>query len=81
MTDADEIVEAWRREAVNEGIVLGMARSLIDVYEVRFGVIPHDLRAHIETTHDSATLRDWHRLAATRSADEIAAAIRASRPS
>jgi hypothetical protein len=41
--------------------------------------MPDDLRAIVEDTHDEATLRGWVKLAGTRSADEVAAAIRAAR--
>lgn len=76
-----DIVETWRQEAVREGIGQGIARSLIDVYEARFGAMPEELRAVIEDTHDEATLRAWLKLAGTRGADEIAATIRAFRAS
>lgn len=67
----------WRREAIQEGF----QQSLIDIYEARFGAVPEELRAVIEATHDEPTLRAWLKLAGTRSADELAAAIRASRAS
>jgi hypothetical protein len=54
---------------------------LIDFYEARFGTMPDDLRAVIEGTHDQPTLRVWVKLVGTRGADEIAAVIRAFRPS
>ncbi|HWO20444.1 MAG TPA: hypothetical protein VNO30_16860 [Kofleriaceae bacterium] len=72
-----DIVETFRQQAVREGIV----RSLIDVYEARFGAMPEELRAVIEDTHDEPTLRAWLRLAGTRGENEIAAAIRAFRAS
>jgi hypothetical protein len=71
------IVESWRREAVQEGF----QQSLIDIYEARFGAVPEVIRTAIEDTHHEPTLRAWLKLAGTRSADEIAAAIRASRAS
>jgi hypothetical protein len=40
-----------------------------------------DLRAVLEDTNDKSTLIAWLRLASTRGADEVAAAIRASRAS
>ena len=40
-----------------------------------------EIRAVIEDTHDETTLRGWLKLAGTRGADEVAAAIRAFRPS
>ena len=68
-----DLAEAWRREILQEGV----ARSVIDIYEARFDVMPTDLRAIVESTHDEDTLRDWLRLAGTRDANEVAAAIRA----
>jgi len=77
LMETQDIVENWRREAVREGT----ARSVIDVYEARFGVIAPEFRAIIEETHDETTLRAWLRVVGTRSAEEIAAALRGSRAS
>jgi hypothetical protein len=79
--NTQDIVETWRREAIQEGIERGIAGSLIDVYEARFGAMPEDLRTVIEATHDEAALRVWVKLAGTHSANEIAAAIHAFRAS
>lgn len=76
LMQTQDIVETWRQEAIQEGI----ARSLIGFYEARFGAMPDDVRGIIEDTHDEATLSGWVKLAGTHSADEVAAAIRASRP-
>jgi hypothetical protein len=81
-----DLAEAWRREALQEGREgglqegreEGMACSVIDVYEARFDTMPKDLRAVVESTHDEETLRGWLRLAGTRDANEVAAAIRAA---
>ena len=89
LMDTQDIVETWRREAVQEGIKQGVqegikqgvAHSLVEVYEARFGAMPGDLRAAVEDTDDEPTLVAWLRLAGTRSADEIAAVIRSSRAS
>jgi flagellar biosynthesis/type III secretory pathway protein FliH len=86
LMDTQDIVEHWRREAIQEGVQQGVeqgrergvACSLIDIYEARFGAMPDDLRAVVEDTHDEPMLRAWVRLASTRGANEIAAAIRAS---
>jgi hypothetical protein len=43
--------------------------------------MPEDLRTVVEDTDDERTLVAWLRLAGTRSADEIAAAIRSLRTS
>jgi hypothetical protein len=89
LMDTQDIVETWRREAIEEGIKQGVvqgreegfAHSLVEVYQARFGAMPEDLRAVVEDTDDEPTLIAWLRLASTRSADEIAAAIRSFRPS
>ncbi len=93
LMDTQDIVETWRREAVQEGVQQGLqeglqrglqqgvAHSLVEVYEARFGAMPADLRAVVEATNDEPTLVTWLRLATTRSADEIAAAIRSFRAS
>jgi flagellar biosynthesis/type III secretory pathway protein FliH len=117
LMDTQDIVETWRREAIQEGVAQGLqqgvaqglqqgvaqglkqgvaqglqqgvaqglkqglAHSLVEVYEARFGAMPEDLRAVVEDTDDEPTLVAWLRLAGTRSADEIAAAIRSYRSS
>jgi len=43
--------------------------------------MPEEIRAVIEDTHDEPTLRAWLKLAGTRGAGEITAAIRAIRAS
>ena len=79
--NTQDIVETWRKEAIQEGVQEGVQQSLIDIYEARFGAVPEEIRAVIEDTHDEPTLRAWLKLAGTRGADEIAAAIRGSRAS
>ena len=83
--DTQDIVETWRREAVQEGIQRGVEQGikqgLIEVYEARFGAMCEDLRAVVEDTDHEPTLITWLRLAGTRSVDEIAAAIRSFRAS
>jgi flagellar biosynthesis/type III secretory pathway protein FliH len=101
LMDTQDIVENWRREAIQEGVAQGLkqgvaqglkqgvaqglkqgvAQSLVEVYEARFGAMPEDLRAVVDDTDDEPTLIAWLRLAGTRSADEIAVAIRSFRAS
>jgi len=76
----DTIVTAGQ-QLIKQGIEQGIARSLIDIYEARFGAMPEELRAMVEATHDEATLRAWLKLAGTRGPDEIAAALRVARAS
>jgi hypothetical protein len=79
--DTQDIVEKWRNEAIQEGVDFGLAATVIEFYEDRLGTMPAELRSAVEATHDKRTLRTWIKLAATASAPDIAAAIRASRPS
>ena len=97
LMDTQDIVETWRREAVQEGVEQGIkqgikqgveqgvkqgvAHSLIEVYEARFGAMPQDLRAVVEDVDDEPALVRWLRIVGTGSADEIAAAIRSFRAS
>jgi hypothetical protein len=97
LMSTQDIVETWRQEAVQEGIKQGIergiergveqgiergvARSLIDIYEARFGPMPPDVRAVIDGTHDDPTLRSWIKLASTHAADEVTAALRSFRAS
>jgi hypothetical protein len=89
LMDTQDIVETWRREAIQEGVQQGLeqgvkrgvAHSLVEVYEARFGAMPKDLRAVVEDIDDEPTLVSWLRLVGTRNADEIAAAIRSFRAS
>jgi hypothetical protein len=88
LMDTQDIVETWRREAIQEGVAQGVAQgvkqgvahSLVEVYEARFGTMPEDVRAVVEDIDDEATLVTWLRLVGTRSADEVAAVIRSFRP-
>jgi len=77
VTAGQELIEQGRKQGIEQGI----ARSFVDVYEARFGAMPEAIRAVIEATHDEPTLRAWLKLAGTRGADEIAAAIHAVRAS
>jgi len=76
----DTIVTAGQ-ELIEHGIERGVARSVVDAYEARFGAMPEEIRAVIEATHDEPTLRVWLKVACTRGADESAAAIHAVRAS
>src|SRR5262249_20673809 len=71
VTAGQQIFEQGRKQGMEQGI----ARWWVDVYEARFGAIPEAIRAVIAATHDDPTLRAWLKLAGTRGADEIAAAI------
>ena len=71
-TAARILFDEWeQKQRASQGALL-----LVDAYELRFGPMPADLRAVIESTRDDVKLREWHRLAVVGSADEVASAIR-----
>jgi alcohol dehydrogenase class IV len=76
VTAGQQLIEQGMKQGIEQGIV----RSLINIYEARFGAMPEEIRAVIEATHDEPTLLTWLTLAGTRGVDEVTAAIRASRP-
>ena len=75
LVETQDIVETWRREAREEGLVC----ALIRLYQVRFGAMPEDLRAVLGDTHNEATLGLWVEIIGTRPLDEIVATIRKAR--
>jgi hypothetical protein len=89
LMSTQDLYEEWRQKTEQAGVERGIGQGaermrkldLLELYETRFGAIPADLQATIEATHDEPTLHAWFKLAITRSADEIAAAIHASRAS
>jgi hypothetical protein len=89
LMDTQDIVEKWRNEAIEEGVrqgvrqgvEQGLGRAVVRVYEARFGVLPADVRKVVDETHDERTLDGWVMLAATGTADDLVAAVRASRAS
>ena len=85
LVETEDIVEAFRRESVQKGVVRGraegVAHSLVKLYEARFGVMPEDLRAMVESVDDEQTLTTWLLLVGTHSANDVAAAIRSFRAS
>jgi hypothetical protein len=81
VTAGQQLIEQGIEQGRKQGIEQGIARSLVDVYEARFGAMPDAIRAVIEATHDEPTLRAWLKLTGTRGADEIAATLHAVRAS
>jgi predicted transposase/invertase (TIGR01784 family) len=81
VTAGQQLIKQGLEQGLKQGIEQGIVRSLVDVYEARFGAMPEAIRAVIEATHDEPTLRVWLKLAGTRGADEIAAAIHTVRAS
>jgi len=82
------VVEAWKQQWIEEGmrqgvergiaqgLERGIVRTLVDVYEARFGAMPAELRAALERTHDEAMLRSFSKLFGVGTASEIAEALR-----
>lgn len=58
-----------------EGLAEGLSGSLLDVYEARFGAVPEPIAAAVAKTKAPTTLRQWLRVFATASVEEIAAAV------
>jgi hypothetical protein len=75
-----DIVESLIQQGRNEGRNEGLIEALLALYEARFGTPPADLSEAIHRTRDPATLRDWLQMIGTRSADDVAAVLRASMP-
>jgi hypothetical protein len=81
----DSVYEQWEQQVTEKGIELGIERgreleakqTLRMLYEARFGPMPDALTAMIEATHDTAALQRWSLLAATRSLEEVTAAMQA----
>ena len=83
LMDTQELIDAWERETfekgieegIEKGIEKGIGESLLDLYAARFGPVPGSIRARIESTHDTQTLRSWLKLVALGSAEEVEAAL------
>jgi len=54
-------------------------RVLLAVYRARFGAVPREVQAAVEVTDDDAAFAKLVELFATKSADEIAAAVGAKK--
>jgi hypothetical protein len=85
LMSTQDLYEEWKQKTEQAGVERGIEhkakQDLLELYETRFGAIPAELRAAIQATHDEPTLHAWFKLAITRSAEEIAAAIHASQAS
>jgi hypothetical protein len=68
-----------RAEALVEGRAEEFVRSFLAVYEARFGAVPRGIAAAATAADDPAVRREWLRLAATGSAEDVAAALRGAR--
>jgi hypothetical protein len=73
-------VDEMEEEAKALGRSEGIGRSLLDVCRARFGRLPNGIAAAAAATHDTEVLSAWLQLAATGTAAEVAAAVRAPAP-
>jgi hypothetical protein len=80
-----QLFEDGRKEGLKEGLKEGREEGLVEailtLYDMRFGRPPADIEAVLCRTHDRAILREWLKLVGTRSADEVAAALREGKTS
>ena len=70
-----ELYEQWVQKTKAEGLEQGLKQSLIAVYQARFGTLPSEIAAAIESTHDTAMLNRWLDRTATGTPEEIASAL------
>jgi flagellar biosynthesis/type III secretory pathway protein FliH len=74
-----ELYEQWEQKAEakgrEKGLEQGLKQSLVAAYRIRFGALPADLTAAIETTHDMAVLNLWLERFVAGTLEEIAAAV------
>lgn len=73
---AKQVWEEGRNEGRDEGRDEGIRKTLLSVYRARFGEVPPDLATSVEATDDDETLAAWAGIFATRTPEEIAAAVR-----
>lgn len=63
------------KRGMERGMEQGTVKTLMGVYEARFGAVPNELRAALERIHDEAKLWGLTKLFGARSAEEIAEAL------
>jgi len=73
--EIDKYLEELRKEGLDEGF----AQAVLAAYEVRFGAPPAALVAAIERARDRAALQRWLEIVTTRSAEDVARALRKPR--
>jgi hypothetical protein len=75
-----DLYEQWERqtkaESLKQGLKQGQKQSLIDAYCARFGALPPEIAAAIETTNDTSVLKVWLVRIVTGTPEEIAATLR-----
>ena len=73
--EIDKYLEDLRQEGRDEGF----AQAVLAAYRVRFGAPPAGLVAAVERASDQAELQRWLEIVTTRSAEEVASALRQPR--
>ena len=71
-----DLYEQWEQKTKAEGREQGLKQSLVAAYQARFGALPADLAAAIETTHEMTVLNLWLKRIVTGTLEEIAEALR-----
>lgn len=74
MMSTEDVVEAWKRQVIKEGVELQQAltaqaiasarHAFVLLYEVRFGRMPRDLQAVVKAAVDPQEITRWSDLAA-----------------
>jgi len=77
--DVEKYLEQLRDEGVQRGRDQRFAQAVLVAYRARFGAPPAALVAAVEQARDHAALERWLERVTTRSAEEIAAALRRPR--
>jgi hypothetical protein len=67
------LYEEWVQKTKAEGRTEAMKESLVAAYRVRFGAVPADLTAAIESMHDRTVLNLWLERIVVGTQEEIAA--------
>jgi hypothetical protein len=77
--EIDKYLEQLHDEGRDEGRGEGFAQAVLEAYKIRFGAPPAALVAAVERAGDQAALRRWLEIVTTRSAEDVAAALRRPR--
>lgn len=77
--EVDEYLAALKQEGREEGLDEGFSKAVLAIYRARFGAPPVALVAAVERADDQAELQRLLEMVSTRSAEDIAAALRKPR--
>jgi predicted transposase YdaD len=65
MTLADRFRQEGHQEGLHEGEIRARHQTLLEILEVRFGVVPEGLRETLSTIRDLERLKSLHKAAVT----------------